>query len=115
VVSMSATKHQPPSKIRYEKSHPLVACRVLRAEYDQLDEVRRSQGKSFREFLLTGAGLLAADGGRALSRVLIGKCHACHEPIVWDLTNPVHMKVLEDILERASCEHGDCLKKGRSP
>jgi len=110
---MNATKHRPPSRIRYEKSHPCVTCRVSRAEYDQLDELRRSQGMSFKQLLLVGAGLLKADGKRVLSRVEIGKCCVCQKPLFWNLTGPADRKVLEDLLEHMG--HADCIKKGRSP
>jgi len=76
---------------------------------------RRNQGKSFKQLLLIGAGLLKADGKRVLGRVEIGKCSVCHKPLLWNLTDPTHRKVLDDTLERASMHHHECGEKGRSP
>lgn len=104
----------PPSRIRYEKSHPCVTCRVSRTEYDQLDELRRSQGKSFKQLLLTGAGLLKADGKRVLSRVELSTCSVCQKPLFWNLTGPTDRKLLEDIM-RTRVKHTECVEKGAPP
>jgi len=53
-----ATKRQPPSRVRYEQSHPTVSCRVPREVYDRLQAVKKAEGKSFADILKTGLGIL---------------------------------------------------------
>lgn len=98
-------KKIPPSRQRYEASHPTVTARVSKDTYDKLNEIRTTQGRSFTQLLLTGAGLLTPHldtitliakaeqkgyqrGHRsALKGVPIGVCSVCHQPIIWDLTD----------------------------
>lgn len=98
-------KRIPPSRQRYEASHPTVGARVSKEDYAKLDEIRTTQGKSFAELLLVGAGLLTPDAntkalidkadkkgyqrGRrsALKGVAIGRCSRCRQPFYWDLTD----------------------------
>lgn len=98
-------KSVPPSRQRYEASHPTVTARVSKDIYDKLNEIRTTQGKSFTQLLLVGAELLTPDkaekalidkadkkgyqrGHRsALKSVAIGRCSGCHQPFYWDLTD----------------------------
>ena len=43
--------HKPPSRIRYEQSHPTVSVRVRRELYDQLKDLREHSGKSVGDIL----------------------------------------------------------------
>ncbi len=42
---------KPPSKIRYDQSHPTVSIRVTRELYDQLKDLREHSGKSLGDIL----------------------------------------------------------------
>ena len=48
---MRKRTHKPPSKVRYDESHPTVSIRVSRALYDQLDDLRNRSGKSLGDIL----------------------------------------------------------------
>ena len=49
-------KRQPPSRIRYEKNHPIVSCRVSRDIFDRLVEAKEVEDKSFADILKIGLG-----------------------------------------------------------
>ena len=51
-----AAKKQPPSRIKYEQTHPTVSCRVSREIYDRLVEARKVNDKSFADILRIGLG-----------------------------------------------------------
>ena len=42
---------KPPSRIRYEKSHPVVSARLDMAHYKKLQETLKTEKKSFAQFL----------------------------------------------------------------
>jgi hypothetical protein len=48
--------HKPPSRVRYEKNNPTVSCRVSKELYDNLDRVKKREGKSFTDILKLGLG-----------------------------------------------------------
>ncbi len=48
-------KHKPPSRLRYEETHPTVSLRVSRELRNHLDEMRRMSGKSYADILRDGA------------------------------------------------------------
>ncbi len=48
---MKKKAHKPPSKIRYDQSHPTVSIRVNRELYDKLKELREQSGKSLGDIL----------------------------------------------------------------
>ena len=49
-------KRPPPSRIRYEQSHPIISCRVSREIYDRLVEAKEAEDKSFADILKIGLG-----------------------------------------------------------
>jgi hypothetical protein len=54
----TASKRKPPSRIRYEQSHPTVSCRVPRKLYDKLRKAKGTDGTSFADILKIGLGIL---------------------------------------------------------
>jgi len=42
---------KPPSRIRYEKTHPVVSARLSVDDYKRLKEILETEGKSFAQFL----------------------------------------------------------------
>ena len=48
--------HKPPSRIRYEKTHPVVTIRVRPDEFKKLRELRHS-GQSYADTLRVGLGV----------------------------------------------------------
>ena len=107
---MPKGKHKPPSRIKYDSSHPTVCCRVSRGLYDKLTEVRENDGKSFVDILREGLGVqksgstksreegFAAGKVAALKWVALGRCSQCGKSKQWDLTNPTELKELNEII-----------------
>lgn len=56
---MAKRSQKPPSRVKYEESHPTVSCRVSRETYDRLQEMKEKEGKSFADILKIGLGILA--------------------------------------------------------
>ena len=52
---------KPPSRLRYEQSHPTVSCRVSLKTYGLLDKARQQEGWSFADTLRAGLGILRAE------------------------------------------------------
>jgi hypothetical protein len=51
---MTKDKRKPPSRIKYEQSHPVVSCRVPKVIYDRLQDVKQRDGRSFTDILKIG-------------------------------------------------------------
>jgi predicted CopG family antitoxin len=54
-------RRKPPSRIRYEESHPTISCRVAKEIYDRLQDIKKGEGRSFSDILKTGLGMLEAE------------------------------------------------------
>jgi len=74
---MVKAKHMPPSRLRYERSHPVVAIRVNRELYNELKELSKKTGKSFADFLKEGAGITKSQIKKTEIRP---DCLFCQEP-----------------------------------
>lgn len=59
--STKTHRGKPPSRLRYERSHPTVSCRVSLKTYRALDKARQDEGWSFADMLKAGLGTLRAD------------------------------------------------------
>lgn len=53
---MASHKHKPPSRIRYEQTHPVVTIRVRPDEFKKLKELRHA-GQSYADTLRVGLGV----------------------------------------------------------
>ena len=53
----SAKRKAPPSRIKYEQSHPVVSFRVPKHIYDELQRVKEGGGNSFTDILKLGLGM----------------------------------------------------------
>jgi len=51
---MTKGKRKPPSRIKYEQSHPVISCRVPMEIYDRLQDIKQRDGKSFTDILRIG-------------------------------------------------------------
>ena len=58
---MAKTTHKPPSRTRYEQSHPTVSFRVDQNTYDLLKQRLDDLGVSFAGFVKESLGLIHAD------------------------------------------------------
>ena len=53
---MGKTAHKPPSRIKYEKSHPTISVRVSKELYDGLKNLMKITGKSMGDVLREALG-----------------------------------------------------------
>ncbi len=53
----------PPSRLRYEQTHPTVSCRVSKEMYDELKMIEKGEGKSLTDILKIGLGRLEVKVG----------------------------------------------------
>ena len=120
---MPKAKRKPPSRERYEKSHPTVSARVSLELYKKLNEIREKTGKSFADILKEGLDMqepTAYDKGykaghkkgielgmRLGKRVLLGNCTRCGKPITWDLSTEEDKQTLSDAIN-GKISHIDC-------
>ena len=44
----------PPSQLKYEKTHPVVSCRLTLDIYDRLQKARKAVGKTYTDILIIG-------------------------------------------------------------
>ena len=64
----SKKRRTPPSRLRYEASHPTVTVRVSRELYDQLQTLRNEANFSYAEILKTGLDKLEPTAEEAYQR-----------------------------------------------
>jgi len=55
---MTKELRKPPSRIKYEQTHPTVSCRVPRGVYEKLRIATDKEGKSFADILKIGLGIV---------------------------------------------------------
>jgi hypothetical protein len=51
---MGKAKHIPPSRKRYEETHPVIAIRVDKALYDKVRDIKEANDISFADILKQG-------------------------------------------------------------
>ena len=61
---------KPPSRVRYEQTHPTISMRVSRELYDRLNAVRISEGKSWGDVWREGLKVQQRTANRAYNRGL---------------------------------------------
>ncbi len=54
---MVKKKQPPPSKMKYDKSHPIISIRVSQDLKEQLDEIREKSDKSIGDILREAVGV----------------------------------------------------------
>jgi predicted CopG family antitoxin len=122
---MTKVKREPPSRIKYEQSHPTVGCRVPKEIYDRLQEIKENEGKSFADILKVGLGILelkAKKDDKAYSRgyndgyreaelelKVTYICDVCGEPIVVNTTD--EKKAIKQYMEDHNWGHKECHEK----
>ena len=50
-------RHKPPSRIRYEKSHPTVSFRIKKEYYDKMKKLLDQKGQSIADFFKEALGI----------------------------------------------------------
>jgi len=117
-----ARKHTPPSRLRYEASHPCVSLRVTVQELKKLDGIQKASGLSLAEVLRRTLGLHerrtmeAYEKGRrdGLGR-FEAPCSVCKKPMHFDLKSSKDEKAKRVLLEAfVRWGHTPCLKRAGS-
>lgn len=119
---MTKVKRKPPSRIRYEQTHPTVSCRISKEAYDRLQEVKEGEGRSFADVLKIGLGILelkAKKDEKAYSRgyndgyyeaelefKVTYRCNVCGEPIV--VNTREEKKAIKEYMENHDWGHRAC-------
>lgn len=118
------------ARTRYDAKKPTVSFRVSREEYEHLKALKKDGGLSFRDIVLTGAGIIEKDKAAerkrradekkkleeavkaaridALKKVRIGDCPKCHMPLTWDLNNRVNIEMLSEAVSQKQFRHKKC-------
>lgn len=60
--------HKPPSRIKYEQSHPVIGIRVDSVLYDRLKELKRKSNMSFASLVKQALDALESSVGEAYQR-----------------------------------------------
>ena len=119
---------KPPSRLRYEQSHPTVSCRVSPKIYDLLSKARQVEGWSFASTLEAGLGILRAEtqthkqirdqayqrGFREAEtefKVLYG-CSICGKPIPIQEQNA--KQAAAQYMQEHKWAHNECHKRSAS-
>ena len=126
---MVKARHKPPSRIRYEQAHPVIAIRVNAELYHKLKELKEIGDKSFADLLKEALGIQKKTVGRAYSRgherghaeglaekqvISLGNCSRCKKPLRWDLSLKEDIELLTEAINQAHYIHSDC-KKNQTP
>ncbi len=118
------------ARTRYDAKKPTVSFRVSREEFERLEILKKDGGLSFRDIVLTGAGIIEKDKAAerkrradekkkledaikaaridALKKVWIGNCSECHMPITWDLNNRGNIEMLSEAVNQKQFRHKKC-------
>lgn len=114
--------NRPPSKIKYEASHPVIAFRVSQELFDRIQDAKLLSNASYARLIEIGAGLQQAahdEGfrqgfGEAKNRYCVAYlCAECGQPI--EIQSGEEKKFCEKLMTRAGWRHNNCqdILKGR--
>ncbi len=112
---MAKKKHQPPAKIKYDKTHPTVSIRVSQELKKQLDEIKDLSGKSVGDILREALELQAPSTKHAFAQGYIKakkdwgvtyKCSVCGGTI-W-INSPQEKKAAAQYMREHKWHHGEC-------
>ncbi len=125
------TKRQPPSRIRYEQSHPTVSCRLPRAIYDRLMQAKEVESKSFADILKIGLGVQEVQARKVREAKKRGynegyqkgyaeatvrfkvtyRCSKCGGELV--VSTDDEKKAIAKYMQEHDWRHGECLQPRR--
>lgn len=121
------------ARTRYDAKKPTVSFRISKEERDRIDALRKDYCLSFRDIILTGAGMIEKDKAKekkrraeekkrleeavktarigALKNVQIGVCRRCGKPLYWDLTKEKDCGILSNHLWSLDYTHPECVNR----
>ncbi len=112
---MVKKKQPPPSKIKYDKSHPPISIRVSEDLKKQLDEIREMSGKSIGDILREAVGVQskstknAWNGGHSVAKSKYGvryKCSVCGGDMIIDTAD--EKKAAAKLMRERGWKHSSC-------
>ena len=115
---MKKMRHQPPSKIKYNQTHPTVSIRVSQDLYDQLKELREKSGKSLGDILREALDKQAPSTNKAFQGgfnkarrqfVVTYRCLICGGPI--EVTTDKEKQEIARYMRSGGWGHFDCVHK----
>ena len=107
-------KHQPPAKIKYDKSHPTISVRVDLELKNELEEIKEMSGKTVGDILREALGVQAPSAKKAFELGYIKakkdwgityKCSVCGGTI-W-VSTPQEKKAVAQYMREHRWAHGD--------
>lgn len=113
---MAKKKHQPPAKIKYDKTHPIVSIRVSQELKKQLDEIKQMSGKSVGDILREALEVQAPSVKHAFAEGytrakkdwgVTYKCSVCGGTI-W-ITSPKEKKEAAQCMREHGWGHAECI------
>lgn len=122
-------KHVPPSRKRYQDSHPVLALRLPKAEYDELQLKKSESALTWLDLIHIALGKIeplikqSKAEGDDLNKKLTAvrkvgfqqgmdaykvsyPCATCHKPI--DVTTPRERRAIAEFMERKGWTHAEC-------
>lgn len=122
---MVKDSHKPPSRIRYEQSHPTISFRVSRETYDKLKEHLTRRRVSFADFVKESLGTqklkipdiekiketnwIQGYNKAMESYEITIRCHRCGQPMTVTPNSRLH-QVFREYIE-GSWSHTKCQEK----
>lgn len=122
---MAKGRHIPPSRKRYEESHPVIAIRVDKDLYDKAKDIKETNNVSFADIFKQGLGIQEAAMEEAFDIALkegkeegldegrkfdLGICTICEKALHWDLGRAKDRQLLEKAINNARYIHVTCEK-----
>lgn len=117
-------RHKPPSRTRYEASHPVVSFRVKKELYQQLKNLLAESGTSIGDFFRKALAVQRADTNRAYQRGynkgyvearnlyrVTYLCDICGETI--EITSPNEKRAAAQYMEEHRWGHAACHEERR--
>lgn len=114
-MKMAKKKHQPPAKIKYDKTHPTISIRVSQELKKQLAEVKETSGKSVGDILREAVGVQSKSAksswmrGHSYAKTIYGvwyKCSVCGGSIL--ISTDDEKKAAAKLMREAGWHHGSC-------
>jgi hypothetical protein len=107
---MVKTKNKPPSRVRYEESHPVIAVRVDEDTDAALRDLSKKTGKSLGALIKENLEVQKRDEGKAYEsakseyQILI-PCAKCGKPMVLSPGSKMHQATIKSL---AGWSHAKC-------
>ena len=118
---MAKKKHQPPAKIKYDKTHPTVSIRVGQELKEKLAEIKVKSGKTPADVLKEALEIQSPSVNDAWERGYWSamfhhgvsyNCSICGKSIT--ISTPEEKKAAAQYMEENGWAHGECVKSKTS-